>query len=288
MNIVTEVQWLSVSFIYVLLAILTILASKHVKNWLTPYKLDEELTGKDNPALGLATSGYYVAVLIVFLGATVGPSPAEVPPIGDLAITLGIDLAYAVAGILLLNSNRVIVDRLVLHSFSVHKEIIEDRNVGTGAVEAGCLIASVFSIAGAIHGEGDIVTAIVFYVLGLAVLLAFGWFYQLITSYDIHKEIEADNVPAGVAFGMNMVAIGVLLLKATYEDFYSWELNLSLLAFYAIGGFLALLILKKIVDVTLLPGTTIHHEIVNDRNLNAAFIEGSTSIGIAASVFLLF
>ncbi len=288
MNVATEIQWLVVSIIYVLLALITILASKHVKSLLVSFNLDEELTTKDNHALGLATTGYFIAVLIVFLGATVGPSPVELPPISVLATTLGIDLAYAVVGILLLNVNRVIIDRLILHSFSTRKEIIEDRNLGTGAVEAGCQVASALVIAGAIHGDGNFLTAIVFYLMGLAILLIFGWFYQFMTSYDIHKEIEADNVPAGVAFGMNMIAIGILVLKATYEDFYSWQVNLSLLALYSVGGFLTLMILQKIVDLAFLPKTTIHHEIVNDRNLNAAFIGGAISVGIAAAVFLLF
>lgn len=288
MDFQTEMIWLGISFVYVVLGMGAVLLSKLLKNLLTPYRLDAELTQKDNVALGLAITGYFVGVLIIYLGATVGPSPDEIPPVGELAREMGLDLAYAVGGMILLNLSCVVVDRLVLYKFSMRKEIIEDQNAGTGAVEAGCLIASALVIAGAIHGEGDLVTALVFYLLGQVVLVLFGIFHQWITSYDAHEEIEQDNVPAGVSLGLSMIAIGVILLKATYDDFVAWDQNLMKFGIYAVAGFLTLLVIRKIVDVAFLPRTTIHEEIVHDRNLNAALLEGSLSIGAAASIFLIF
>ena len=237
MSFQTEITWIGISIVYIVCAIGAVILSKYLKDFLTPYRLDEQLTDKDNPALGLATTGYFIGVMIIFLGATVGPSPydfpaeetsetaatettttetasgtPEIPPLGDLAAELGIDLAWAIGGMLLLNLSCLIVDKLVLYRFSTRKEIIEDRNAGTGAVEAGCLIASALVIAGSIHGEGGLDTALVFFGLGQLVLVLFGVFYQFINSYDIHKEIEEDNVAAGVSLGLNMVAIGVAAL----------------------------------------------------------------------------
>ena len=282
-----ELLWVAVGIVWVVTGCLLVFLSKHVKDWLTPYKLDAGLTEKDNPALGLATSGYFAGVVVIYLGATIGPDPEALPPFRDLAVMWGVDVAWAVAGILALNLSRVLVDRLVLTKFSMTKEIMEDRNVGTGAVEAGALLAGALIIAGAIHGDGSVMTGVVFYVLGQLALIAFARIYQLATKDDIHAEIEADNVPAGVAMGLSFVALGIILLKATKGGFVSWEENLTLFGVYAVVGFLALVLLRRLVDWLFLPGTTIAKEIVEDRSINVAWIEGTAAVGIAAMIFFL-
>lgn len=288
MDFQTEMIWLGISFVYVAIGVLLVLLSKFLKDLLTPYRIDTELTQKDNVALGLAMTGYFAGVLIIYLGATVGPSAEGVPSFSELLNDLVLDLSYAVVGMALLNISSIIVDKLVLYKFSIRKEIIEDRNAGTGAVEAGCLIASALVIAGAIHGEGDFLSALVFFGLGQLVLIIFALFYQWMTSFDIHKEIEEDNVAAGVSLGLSMVAIGIILLKATFGDFISWEHNLIMFGMYSVAGFLTLLIIRKVVDLTLMPKTTIHKEIVEDRNLNAALLEGTLCVGSAAAILLIF
>ncbi len=40
-------------------------------------------------------------------------------------------------------------------------------------------------------------------------------------------------------------------------------------------------------DFVLLPGTTIAHEIATDRNINAAWIEGIVSIGMATIILFM-
>ena len=146
--------------------------------------------------------------------------------------------AYALGGILFLNSGRKLLDRLVLRQFSIYKELVEDRNVGTGAVLCGGYIATALILAGGIYGEippesafagawtGPI-TALIYFIVGQVTLVLFSIFYQLITKYDIHAEIEKDNVAAGVAFGGNMIALGILLLKATAHHFESFTASLT-------------------------------------------------------------
>ena len=288
MDLQTEITWLGISFGYIAVGFALVLLSKFLKDLLTPYRLDVELSHKDNVALGLAITGYFAGVLIIFLGAAVGPSPDEVPQVAVLGMELAQTLFYAVVGIVMLNFSSLLIDKMVLYKFSMRKEIIEDRNVGTGAVEAGCLVANGLVIAGAIHGDGDFATAVVFYLLGQVVLILFGLFYQWITSYDIHHEIEEDNVAAGVSLGFGMAAIGIILLKATFGDFISWEHNLAMFGIYAGAGFVALMLVRKVVDFAILPRTTLHHEIVEDRNLNAALLEGTLSVGGAAAILLIF
>ena len=291
------IQSFGIGLAYVVLGVVVLIIAKIVKDFLTPYKIDEELTTKDNPALGLAISGYFAGVLIVFIGAVMGPN-LEYESLGELVISLGIDFLFALGGIVALNIGRWVVDKFVLTQFSTTKEIIQDRNAGTGAVECGGFIATGLIVAGAIYGEGGerwwwtLLSVVVFFVLGQVVLVLFAKFYQWITRYDIHAEIERDNVAAGVALGSSMIAIGIIVLKGTAIDFDTdsgseWLDSFLWFAIYAVLGFVLLMILRKVTDALFLPGTTIQHEIATDRNLNAAWIEGVVAIGIATMVFVL-
>ncbi len=284
----TEIFSLALGIAYLIAGVMVLVIARYVLDWLTPYNLDEELTEKDNPALGLPVAGYFIAVVIIFLGAAFGPELESDLGGLDLLLVVGIDVAYALAGILALNLARLSVDKLVLTQFDTKKEIIEDRNVGTGAVEAGSYIGSSLIIAGAIHGEGGgPLTALVFFLLGQLALILFARFYQLITSYDLHAEIERDNVAAGVAMGMSMIAISIIVFKGTVAEFESWSENLTWFGIEILLGFLLLYGLRKLTDLVFLPGSSLDYEIANDQNLNAAWVEGAIANGFAVMIFFL-
>lgn len=279
---------IGVGFAYIVLGGIVLLVAKLLKDLMTPYSIDAELTAKDNPALGLALMGYFAGVIIIFLGSSVGEITADLDSGGALAWMIGKDALWALAGIIALNITRVVTDKLLLPQFSTTKEIIEDRNLGTGAVEAGSCLAIAFVVAGAINGTGGgWWSALTFFVLGQIVLILFGLFYQWMTKYDIHAEIEKDNVAAGVAFGMSIVAIGVIMFRATKGEFVDWATNLSDFGYYAVFGFVTLLILRKLTDGLLLPGATIYSEIAQDRNINAALIEGTVAVGVACMIVFM-
>jgi uncharacterized membrane protein YjfL (UPF0719 family) len=273
---------------YILLGILVLTVAKILKDIMTPYKVDEELTIKDNPALGVSIAGYYAGIFAIFVGAFSSPYDSEFVDfdmkmyVFDLLIVF----AYSTGGIVLLNICRFVVDKLVLFKFDVKKEIITDRNAGSGAVECGNYVASGLVIAGAIHGEGGgPLSALVFFCMGQVVLILYGLFYQLTTRYDIHKEIEEDNVPAGVAMGGNMIAVGIILLRAIKGDLESWLSNSLDFLFFALVGFGVLFIIRYALDWMLLPKSTLSHEISVDRNISAAFIEAVVLIGTATIIF---
>ncbi len=284
------VQNYAVSLSYVVLGFIVLVVAKVAKDLFTPFKIDEELTSRDNPALGIAVAGYFAGVVIIFLGAIIGPDdPGEITSVAFLR-SIGVDLLYAIGGIVALNVGRGVVDKLVLYKFSTVKEIITDRNIGTGAVECGCFIATALIVAGAIHGESGnhasgVLTAVVFFVLGQLVLVLFTRCYQWATKYDVHEEIEKDNVAAGVALGASMIALGIVILRGTAGDFVGWGTNLTSFAIACLLGFVLLTTLRKVTDWMLLPGTTIAVEIARDRNINAAWIEGVVAIGMAAIIF---
>lgn len=281
----SEISWFYEGLIYLCLGILVLLVSRVVIEKLTPYKVANELVKLDNPALGVTLTGYYAGVIIIFLGAVIGEADYQ-NLTGFFGEVLS-DLLYALFGILLLNGCRLVVDKLILYKFSMEKEIISDRNIGTGAVESGSMIATALMIGGAIHGEGSFLSAVVFFVLGQLLLILFGMFHQYVTPYDIHDEIEKDNVAAGAYMGFSMVALGVIVLKATSGDFVGWIYNLSYFAMYSLVGLLLLSLLQKLTMYLFLSGACLEEEIANDQNMNIAWIGGVLSVGIASMFFFL-
>lgn len=279
---------LAIDVVYIVVGLMMLLVAKGFNDLTTPYSIDAQLRDHDNPALGVALCGYLIGVICIYIGAVLGADIEGVPTLVEFVQVLGLDVGYALMGIAALAVCRVVVDKFVLHKFSVEKEIIEDRNVGTGAIEAGALIASGMIIAGAIHGPGGgLVSALVFFVLGQGVLVIYSRIYDKMTMYDLHEEIECDNVAAGVAFGASMIAMGLVVLNAINGPFVSWADNLTDFALYTIVGAGALMSLRKVIDWFFLPGASLDYEIARDRNLSAAWVEATISIGVAAMVFAI-
>ena len=276
--------------VYVGLAVIILGIARVVQGLVTPYSISEQLNKKDNVALALAVSGYYLGTIIIFLGAVY--QPLRLIEDGGLGIDLqfGSDVLEvfitSLVGIAILNVARIIVDKLILYKFSTEKEIIEDQNAGTGAVEFGVYIAVSLIIAASIIGEGGgAETSFAFLGLGLLVLVLFTLFYNYTTPYDIHDEIERDNTAVGVALGANIIAIGIVAFKAVFGDFVGWTEGLIAFAIFAIIGFVVLLVVRLLFDVVLHPKADVAHELTVDRNLGFAFLEGSVVISVSLILF---
>lgn len=269
---------------YVALAMLLLGLAKFALDYLTPFSVDDQLSAKDNPAFGISMIGYYLGTLIVYIGVTQG----EVQEGLAMHWALAIDAAWALGGIVLLNGSRVVLDKLVLGEFSTRKEIVEDRNVGMGAVEFATYVATALIIAGAVSGGGGgIVTALAFFGLGQVTLIALSFVYQKLTPYDFRGEIERDNVAAGVAYAGNIICVGLVLMRGTGGDFVSWTDNLTQFAWYASTAIAILTVGRFAIDALLLPGRTLKEEIVDDRNVNAGYLEGGVLMGLAGVIAFL-
>ncbi len=276
--------------VYVGIGIVVLGIGKIVQDVLTPYKINNQLRTKDNVALALSITGYYLGIVIVFLGAVYQPVSLIVDGLGFTEEywkdVLEVFLT-SLAGVAALNLARIVVDRLILHRFSTEKEIIDDQNAGVGAVEAAVYVAAGLVIAGSVSGEGGgPETALAFAGLGLLALVLYALFYELTTSFKIHDEMEADNTAVGVALAGNLLAIGIVVLKAVFGDFINWEDALAGFLTFAVFGFGLLLVMRLVVDLFMFPQVKVSNELDVDRNLGVALIEGSVVVG--ASLILFF
>lgn len=241
------------------------------------YKLNFELVEKDNAALALAVVGYYFGLVLAIGGTIAGPSAGLVEDLYDLII-------YGILSIILLNISWFLCDKLILYKFRVSEELIRDHNQGTGVVSAGISVASGFIIYGAVSGEGgSIWTVLVFWALGQVLLILAGLVYELITPYNIHEEIEKDNVAAGVSFAGALVSIGIIIGLAGEGDFTAWSIDLPVYMGFAVLGLILLPIIRLLTDKVLLPTVKLSDEISAQEkpNVGAAYIEAFSYIAAA-------
>ncbi len=302
--LVDTLEFFPKGLIYVVLGLAVLFIAKVVQDLITRYSINQQVTGENNAALGLSLAGYYLGVVSVFVGALYQPlsvirdddwKPTSAGYWGEVLEVL----IYALVGIVVLNVARLVVDRLVLHTFQTEKEIVEQRNIGAGAVEFGVYLATGLVIAGSIAGTGSTEAAgaevsaldsalrsLVFLGLGMVVLIVYSLFYQLTTSFDIHGEIEQGNTAVGVALAGNLIAIGLVTFKAVFGEFVGWGESLAGFLVFAVLGFALLFVVRQIADVVLLPGAKLQQELAADRNLGVAFI--ISAVVISSSLILYF
>lgn len=239
------------------------------------YNLTYELVERDNPALCLAVGGYYFGLTLAIGGAIAGPSRGIVDDLIDLCI-------YGVLAVVLLNISWYVCDKLILYTFRTSDELIRDQNPGTGAVSAGVSVASGIIVFGSVTGTGgNIWTAIAFWAIGQGMLILAAWVYNRITPYNIHKEIEKDNIAAGVSFAGALISMGIVVGLAAERDFVSWSEDLPVYLFIALSGLVMLPLVRFLTDKVLLPTVRLTDEIVHQEkpNVGAAYIEALSYIG---------
>jgi uncharacterized membrane protein YjfL (UPF0719 family) len=282
-------QWLSIdpildlflssSALYFVLALILIFLARRLKMLISNINLDHELTTRDNKALSLETAGYFLAVMIV-IGSTFRSSPAldNLPVWQDLVSSA----LWSVIAMLLLLFSDCINDRVLLRHFDNKKEIITDQNVGTGAVVAGTYVGTALIVGASLQGTTgggfwiELLDTLAFFAVGQVAFVLLGILYQKASDYDIHEEIENDSAAAGIALGMNLLAMGLILGAAIANSD-----SLVALAVWAVVAAMLLIFGRFLVDRFLLPGSSLDHEIAKDRNWGAALIEGFVALGLA-------
>jgi len=290
-TIVDTLEIIPRGLVFVGLGLIILVIAKLARDIITPYKIDEEVANKNNLAVAVRLSGYFIGVILVFLGTLYQPlGLAEVDGLGfnqEFAEDVLRVFLYSLAGIAALNLVRIFMNRLILFKFDIEKEVVEGQNVGSGAAEFGMYVATGLLIAGAVAGEGggpD--TAAAFFGMGLVLLVLFALFYQLTTSFDIHSEIEGNNTAVGIAFGGNLIGIGLVTFKAVFGNFGGWQEGIAAFVIFGIVGFALLYVMRILLDKLLLPTISTSNAIAVQRNVGVAFIESAVVISSAMILFL--
>ena len=97
--------------VFVALGVVVLALARLAQDVVTPYRIGNQLTNRDNVALALSIAGYYLGVIVVFLGALYQPFSLIVD--GGLGFTEDYWLTvlevflYSLGGIVALNLARI-------------------------------------------------------------------------------------------------------------------------------------------------------------------------------------
>ncbi len=117
-------------------------------------------------------------------------------------------------------------------------------------------------------------------------LILFAKIYDLLTPYELLKEIEEDNVAVGVAFAGNIIAIGLILMRATIGDVGTWQHGLLLYFIDLTAIVLLLPSIAFILDRMIVRAINIKQEI-KDNNIAAGLGEAFVIICFALLIFFM-
>ncbi|WP_139957120.1 DUF350 domain-containing protein [Flavicella sediminum] len=243
--------------------------------------IQHELVEKDNFAFILSYVGYFAALITAIGGAIVGESYDFVTDILHIFMYGGI-------AIVLLLLAAWISNKVILNKFDLKKEIITDKNEGSGVIEAAIYMANGLILYGALVGESEtlvegITTFIIYWLIGNTVLILASKLFITWMSYDIHAEVEKDNVAAGISFSGAILAIGIITMNAILDPFIDWTTTIIDISLQTILGCLLLPIMRVFADKILLPGRKLTDEIINQEkpNIGAGLIEAFAYIASA-------
>ena len=243
--------------------------------------IQQELVEKDNFAFILSYVGFFAALTIAIGGTIVGESYDFITDIQHIFI-------YGISATFLLLLAAWISNKVILHKFDLKKEIIVDKNEGSGIIEAAIFIANGLILYGALVGESEtllqgITTFVVYWFIGNIVLIIASKIFISWMSYDIHDAIEKDNVAAGVSFAGAIIAIGIITMNAIIDPFVDWTSTLANISIQTVLGCILLPIMRVFADKILLPGQKLTDEIVNQEkpNIGAGLIEAFAYIASA-------
>ncbi|MFC2109543.1 DUF350 domain-containing protein [Bacteroidota bacterium] len=243
--------------------------------------IQQELVEKDNFAFILSYVGYFSALIIAIGGAIVGESYDFVTDIQHIFI-------YGVIAIILLLIAAWISNKVILNKFDLKKEIITDKNEGSGVIEAAIYIANGLILYGALIGESEtlsegISTFLIYWLIGNIVLILASKIFIGWMSYSIHDEVEKDNVAAGISFSGAILAIGIITMNAILDPFLDWTTTIIDISLQTVLGCLLLPIMRVFADKILLPGRKLTDEIINQEkpNIGAGLIEAFAYIASA-------
>lgn len=268
------------SLIYIVVSSLMLYLSKFLFDKLASYKLEEQIKEKNFTPL-IAFAGYLAGIAFILVGAFVGPAGKS------FRLDLMMYVLYALLGIGLMNLSRIIANKFILYKFDSVKEVIEDKNIGVAAVHFGIYLSTGLIIAACVNGEyGGLLSSVIYYFLGMIFLFVFTKTYDIITPYSIHDELEKDNNAVGIALAGNIIAIGLILMKATLGDISDWHRSI-ILYFTDLTTIVFLLPgIRYVLGNFVVKSVNINTEIKNN-NVAAGILEFITIVSFALIIFFM-
>ena len=263
-------------------AVLVLIAARFLLLATTQFDVRKGLLADENSAVGVVMAAFLFGVALALIGTMFGRVEE------DVLIRVGKILVEGILAIVLLRFSIWVNDRLILHRFSITKEILEDKNLGVGFCVAGVCIASGLVLNGALtgfsqnfaYGLRDIV---IYWLLGQVVFVLGAFVYHKIKKYDVHELIEYDdNVAVGIGFGAFLVSLGVVVRASMVGaglDAMTNELPRTLLL--AFVGVLGVIAINAVATLIVTIGVKYEDEVEMHGNIAVSVVTAVASLSAA-------
>ena len=242
------------------------------------YSFENAMSNDDNKALAISFAGYMVGTGLLTWSSFSNLNAAD----GWLNVLIVI--VWQLLGIIFLEIARLMNDKVALNEVNNSEEIIKKRNMAVAISEFGGYVGAgqivMGATSGSMHSWGvDIVSAILFFVLGQIVFLLIDKIMIRFDHFDFNHEVKNGNAAIGVYYALNHITLGQLVSNCILKTD-------SILAFvvWFIVGTVIMVILHVIIHKILLPGSNLQEEIVHDGNWGAAIVYGIIPLGVTVYI----
>jgi uncharacterized membrane protein YjfL (UPF0719 family) len=227
-----------------------------------------------NTALAIRRFGLLVAIGVGMAGVYEHGLATFVADITQCAI-------YTALLVVMLHIALVVNDAIVLPGVPNSKAIVDGNNA-VALAEVGSLMATGYIAHSVMSGEnGDILSTIVFFALGQAVLALSVFVYEKMPGRSrLVKETESGNTAAGILLGAKLWAFGLIIGTAVGGDFIGWQEGLTAFGLTALVGFAFLLIVDWLVDLVILRWDTFK-SVIDTKNPASALVFAGGKVGMA-------
>lgn len=235
--------------------------------------LDRELSAAENAAVNLLMVGLLFGLMLAFRGMAFTEEVSLTDRILQIAL-------YAVVAIVLQLVAQVLTDKIILRRFNDVQQVFGQQNTSVACVKAAIAIATGQMIAATAGGNVRLLgQALIWFVVGQTVLIFLSLFYQWITPYDIHRELQEKNLAAGLGFSGVIIAGGTVVSRAVSGGATSnWGSELLSVVIFVLAMVLVALIMRWIFDWIVLPKVSLNREIREHRNVGVGLIEAAAFI----------
>jgi len=194
---------------------------------------------------------------------------------------------------------------MILPSFSVWKEITEDRNLGTGFVTAGVFIATGAILNGALTGESSgilmgILTTVGYFLFAQFVLVGAAFIYRRLIKYHhrdgsvltVLQELrDNDNPAVGLSFAGYIIGVSLVVSAGIAGTDINSLSGLSdalvTLLFSSVLGVAAMLAIRPFIDRAVIPYAAIGDEVGEQKNLAIAGVNAAFYVGLGLILYSL-
>ncbi|MBI1355450.1 MAG: DUF350 domain-containing protein [Acidobacteria bacterium] len=203
----------------------------------------------------------------------------------DLVLqNMGQLLGYCALLLVFLFLAELIADRIILSQVNNTVEL-KNGNTAVGLAEFGIFVATGLIAYGSFHGEGGgWYTALGFFGMGQAALIAFAAIYEWATPFRMVEQIRQGNAAAGLMLGGTLVTLGVILCFAIAGPFTGWREGIIGFAVSAGVGIALLIPFQILIDKIFLPNTTLKIEVERDRNVAASAVTVCLQVALAIMI----